>query len=173
MTQLPTIFALLMIGVLSGAQVLTVGPNGHSRWQSKLTEKERALLVPALQSATGEYGPGLLKLYTAFEVPLSRTGAPGIVAISDEISPQGNSAFLVFRQKSAAYVPILNTVAGAWDLKDTRHQGYRDIVLTNYQGVQQMISTWEFDGRQYHVTGCIQRTTDGAQREQPLNRCGL
>jgi hypothetical protein len=173
MTRPLTICAAFLMGISSGAQVLTISPIDHARWTSKLTENERLILLPALQEATGEHNADVLKLFSAFEVPLSKADAPVIVATSiKDCGNHGNCEFLVFRKQTAAYVPILDSIAGDWDLKDTRHHGYRDIVLTDYQGAHWIISTWEYDGRRYHVSACTERTTDGTQDQKPLRVCG-
>lgn len=173
MTRPLTIFAAVVMGISSRAQVLTISPNDHARWTSKLTENDRILLLPALQDATGEHNADVLKLFSAFKVPLSKADAPVIVATSiKDCGMHGNCEFLVFRKQAAVYVPILDSIAGDWDLKDTRHHGYRDIDLTDYQGAHWIISTWEYGGRRYHVSACIERATDGTQDQKPLEQCG-
>lgn len=173
MTQ--TIAAKFLMGIFLGAQVLVIPSNSRQHWEwnpSKLTEKERRLFVPALQDATGIRNPDILATFSLFKVPLSRTGTLATIAISlRDCGAHRNCSFLVFQRSASAYVSILDSVAGDWTLKDARHHGYRDIVLTNYQGVSRMVSTWDFDGKRYRVSGCIE-VTDGAQDEKPLKFCG-
>ena len=165
--------AALLFGMLAVGQVLTVGPGGRVHRTSALTKSERAILLPALQDSVGDHNPDLLASFSIFEEPLSRTGIQAIIAISvKNCGVHGNCPFLVFRQKGSVDVPILNSVAGDWDLKDTRHHTYRDIVLTNYQGIHQVITTWQFDGQTYRVSTCIGRTAN-TQKKLPVSECGF
>jgi hypothetical protein len=135
-----------------------------------LSAKERAMLLPALQAATGAQQADLLRSFTVFELPLAAKGEPAIVAISRiDCGVHPNCGFFVFRQQNSVDVPILNSVAGDWDTKDSRHHGYRDIVLTNYQGVRKVIATWQFDGKRYRVNACVEQAANGTQ--QRLEHC--
>ncbi|HUN83516.1 MAG TPA: hypothetical protein VMU48_04015 [Terracidiphilus sp.] len=163
----------ILISLLSSAQILTVGNGGHPQ-VSKLSSAQKAVLVPALRDATGDHATNILRSFTVYEAPLSDTEPPAIIAISVDVgcgvSP--NCEFLVFRQQGKKDVPILNDVAGDWDLKNTRHHGYRDLVLTNYQGVHTVVSIWQYDGHRYCMSSQMDRATDGSQAQLPVNRCG-
>ncbi len=164
----------LLLAATCLSQVLTVAPNGKSRTVG-LTEEQKAILLPALQNATGDHSPNLLNTYTAFPEPLAKKELPAIIAISVVVgcgASHPNCIFLVFRQENGNDIPILNSVAGDYDLQDSRHHGYRDIVLKNYQGIHTMISQWQYDGTQYHVHTCEDSTSDGKHQNAPLNQCG-
>ncbi len=169
-----TIAALAMSGLFAVAQVLTVSPDAHVRASTGLTKSEQARLLPALQSATGDDRPDLLNSFRAYKESLAKTGTPAIIAISaKDCGVHSNCPFLVLLQHGSADVLILNSVAGDWNLKDTRHHGFRDIILTNYQGIRQLVSTWLYDGQSYRVSACMDRTSDGAQHETPAVQCGF
>jgi hypothetical protein len=161
----------LIIACGCAAQVLTVGPGGKNQISS-LTEKQKATLLTALQDATGEDRPDLLREYTVFPEPLAKQGPPAIIAISSHMGANADSSYLIFRQQGDSDVPILDSVAGDYDLRDSRHHGYLDIVLTNYQGVHWIVSVWQFDGQQYRVSKCTEKSTDGTQKERPASQCG-
>jgi len=163
----------ILISLLSSAQILTVGNGGHPQ-VSKLSLAQKAVLVPALRDATGDQATNILRSFTVYEAQLSDTEPPAIIAISVDVGcgVHPNCEFLVFRQQGKKDVPILNDVAGDWDLKDTRHHGYRDLVLTNYQGVHTVVSVWQYDGHRYCMSSQVDRATDGSQAQLPVNRCG-
>jgi len=163
----------ILISLLSSAQILTVGNGGHPQ-VSKLSPAQKAVLAPALRDATGDQARNILRSFTVYEAKLSDTEPPAIIAISVDVGcgVNPNCEFLVFRQQGKKDVPILNDVAGGWDLKDTRHHGYRDLVLTNYQGVHTVVSIWQYDGHRYCMSSQVDRATDGSQAQLPLNRCG-
>jgi hypothetical protein len=83
-----------------------------------------------------------------------------------------NSSFLIFQQFATTDTPILDSVAGDYDLADSRHHGYLDVILTNYQGIHSLVSVWQFDGQRYRVTKCTEKTSDGTQKEIPASQCG-
>lgn len=169
-----TQIAVLVVTLFSFAQVFTVGASRHSHL-SKLSLAQNAVLAPALRDATGDDAPNILRSFTVYEVPLSDTDPPAIVALSVDVGcgVNPNCEFLVFRQQGKKDVPILNDVAGDWDFKSTRHHGYRDLVLTNYQGVHTLTSVWQYDGQRYCMSSQMDRATDGSQTQLPVNRCGL
>lgn len=169
-----TIIAIFLLAVPGKTQVLTASLNGHVRSTSAPAEKDRAILLPAIQGAVGDDSPDLLKLFSAFKSRSQVRKPPAIIAISlKNCGVHPNSEFLVFRQLGSIDVPILNSVAGDWALKDARHHSFHDIVLTNYQGVHRMISTWQYDGRRYRARDCIDQTADGTQNEKPANQCSF
>ena len=106
-----------------------------------------------------------------FPVPLSNNDSPAIIAISVNagcgVNP--NCEFLVFRQHENKDILILSGVAVDWDFNSTRHHGYHDLTLTNYQGVHRVLSVWQFDGHQYCLTSQTDRSSDGAERKLPVN----
>jgi hypothetical protein len=172
-TMYSTRIALFVVSLLSGGQIYTVGKGGHPQ-VSQLSHAQKAVLVPALQDATGDHRTDILRSFTVFEAPLSNTEPAAIIAISVSVGcgVDPNCEFLVFRQRGKKDVPILNDVAGDWDLKNTRHHGYRDLVLTNYQGMHTAVSVWQYDGRRYCMSSKIDRATDGSKTELPVTRCG-
>jgi hypothetical protein len=165
--------AALIVPLGCSAQVYTVGRTGHGH-MSELSPAQKAILTPALRDATGERTPDILRSFTVYAVPLSDQGAPAIIAISVDVGcgVNPNCEFLVFRQDGNKDILILNDVAGDWDFKSTRHHGYRDLVLTNYQGVHTVLSVWQFDGHRYCMTSQTDRSTDGTQTQRPVNGCG-
>ncbi|MGB6745003.1 MAG: hypothetical protein WBE38_15250 [Terracidiphilus sp.] len=172
MTLSFTRIAVLVVSLSCSAQVFTVGRAGHGH-MSELSPEQKAILAPALQDVTGEHAPNILRSFTVYTVPLSRTDAPAIIAISVYVGcgVNPNCEFLVFRQDGDKDTLILQDVAGDWDLNSTRHHGYRDLVLTNYQGVRTVLSVWQFDGRRYCMSSQIERYSDGTQKQLPVNRC--
>ena len=168
-----TRIAVLTVSLVSSAQVLTVGKAGHSS-MSKLSPAQKAVLAPALRHATGNHTTNILRSFTVYEVPLSDKEPPAIIAISVDVGcgVNPNCEFLVFRQLGEKDVPILNDVAGDWDFKSTRHHGYRDLVLTNYQGVHAVLSVWQYDGHRYCMSSQTDRANDGSQTQLSVNRCG-
>lgn len=167
-----TQIAVLVVSLLVSAQVFTVGRAGHSH-VSKLSPAQKAVLAPALRDATGDQTTNILASFTVYEVPLADKEPPAIIAISVEVGcgANPNCEFLVFRQLGKKDIPILNDVAGDWDFKSTRHHGYRDLVLTNYQGVHTVLSLWQYDGHRYCMSSQTDRTSDGSQMQLPVNRC--
>ena len=168
-----TRIAILITSLLSSAQILTVGNAGHPR-VSRLSPAQTAALVPALQDATGDHTTNILRSFAVYEAPLSDTEPQAIIAISVGVGcgVNPNCEFLVFRQQGKKDVLILNAVAGDWDFKNTRHHGYRDLVLTNYQGVHTVVSVWRYDGHRYCMSSQMDRATDGSQTRLPVSRCG-
>jgi len=165
--------AVVIVSLSCSAQVFTVGRTGHGH-MSELSPKQKAILVPALREATGEHAPDILGSFTVYAVPLSHTDAPAIIAISVGMGcgVNPNCEFLIFRQDGSKDTLILQDVAGDWDMNGTRHHGYRDVVLTNYQGVHTVLSVWQFDGRRYCMSSQTDRSSDGTQKQLPVNRCG-
>lgn len=141
----------------------------------ELSPAQKAVLAPALQNATGERTPDILRSFTVFTVPLSNDDSPAILAISVNagcgVNP--NCEFLVSRQHENKDILILSDVAGDRDFKSTRHHGYHDLTLTNYQGVHRPLSVWRFDGHQYCLTSQTDRSSDGAEKKLPVNHCQL
>lgn len=174
MTIYLTRIAVLVVFLFSSAQVFTVGSAGHSH-MSKLSPAQKAVLAPALRDVTGHHTTNILRSFTVYEVPLSDKEPPAIIAISVDVGcgVNPNCEFIVFRQLGKKDVPILNDVAGDWDLKNTRHHGYRDLELTNYQGVHTVLSIWQYDGLRYCMSSQTDRATDGSQKQLPVNRCGI
>jgi hypothetical protein len=168
-----TRIAVLIISLGCSAQVFTVGRAGRGH-MSELSPAQRAVLAPALQDATGEHAPDILQSFTVYAVPLSDKDAPSIVAISVDVGcgVNPNCEFLVFRQDGNKDILILNDVAGNWDFNSTRHHGYRDLALTNYQGVHTVLSIWQFNGHRYCMSSQSDRSSDGIQKQLPVNRCG-
>lgn len=168
-----TRIAVLVAFLFSSAQVFTVGRAGHSH-MSRLSSAQKAVLVPALQDATGDHTTNILHSFSVFQVPLSEKGPPAVIAISVDVGcgVNPNCEFLVFRQLGEKDVPILNDVAGDWDFKSTRHHGYRDLVLTNYQGVHAVLSVWQYDGHRYCMSSQTDRASDGSQTQLSVNCCG-
>jgi hypothetical protein len=169
-----TRIAALIFSLGCSAQVFTVGRAGHGR-MSELSSAQKAVLAPALQDATGEHTPDILRSFTVYAVPLSNKDAPAIVAVSVDLGRgvHPNCEFLVFRQDGNKDILILSDVAGDWDFNSTRHHGYRDLVLTNYQGVHTVLSVWQFDGHRYCMRSQTDRSTDGTRAQLPVNRCGM
>jgi hypothetical protein len=163
--------AALALARGGATQVLTVKPDGAVH-TTALTPRQEAILATALEGATGEAGPNLLSEYQAFPLPLGPGNAAAIVAISMHYGANADSAFMIFRQEKDQDVLILNSVAGDYDFRDVRHHGYRDMVLTNYMGVHQMVSVWRFDGEHYQVARCTEKTAGGPDSELPPGRCG-
>src|SRR5580658_458900 len=168
-----TRIAALIISLGCSAQVFTVGRAGPGH-MSELSPAQKAVLKTALQDATGEHTPDILRSFTVYAVPLSNKDAPAIIAISVDVGcgVNPNCEFLVFRQDKNKDILILNDVAGDWDFNSMRHHGYRDLVLTNYQGVHTVLSVWQFDGHRYCMTSQTDRSTDGTQTQRPVNGCG-
>lgn len=165
--------AMLTLTAACLSQVLTVGSDGKTQ-TSTLSPAQKAILLPALQDATGEHGPDLLQFFTVFSVPLAEKGAAAIFAIAANARCGGahsNCIFLVFRQEAGGDIPILNAAAGDYDLESHRHMGYRDIVLKNYQGVHTMVSIWQYDGRKYRVHACTDETSQGTRKRVPADQC--
>lgn len=172
MIKAATVVALLLLAFPAAPQVLTVGRDGRTRPSATLTAREKAVLLPALRDATGDASANLAS-FSVFQEPLSNTGTPAIVAISlKDCGAHHDCPFLVFRKAGSVEIPLLSSVAGDWDLKETRHHGYRDIALTNYEGVQKLVYIWRFDGHKYRVSACTDRTADGAPQSLPLSQCG-
>jgi hypothetical protein len=167
-----TRIAAPMVSLSCSAQVFTVGRAGHGR-MSELSPAQKAVLAPALQNATGEQTPDILRSFTVFAVPLSNNDSPAIIAISVKVGcgVNPNCEFLVFRQHGNKDIPILSDVAGDWDFNSTRHHGYLDLTLTNYQGVHRVLSIWQFDGNQYCMTSRTDRSSDGTQKKLLVNHC--
>lgn len=172
MTIYFTQIAVLVVSLSCSAQVFTVGRTRHSH-MSKLSPAQKAVLAPALRDATGDRTTNILGSFSVYEVPLSDKEPPAIIAISVGVGcgANPNCEFLVFRQLGKKDVPILNDVAGDWDFKSTRHHGYRDLVLTNYQGVHTIFSVWQYDGHRYCMSSQTIRASDGSQTQLPVNRC--
>ncbi len=168
-----TRIAALIVSLDCSAQVLTVGREAQGH-MSELSPGQKAVLVPALQDATGEHAPDILRSFTANMVPLSAKDAPAIIAISVEVGcgVNPNCEFLVFRQDGNKDVLILNDVAGGWDFNSSRHHGCRELVLTNYQGIHTVKSVWQFDGNRYCMTSQTDGATDPTQTRRAVNRCG-
>ena len=173
MTMYFTRLAVLIVSLFSFAQVFTVGRTAHSGL-SKLSPAQKAVLAPALRDATGDHATNIFRSFTVYEVALSNTDSPAIVALSVDVGcgVNPNCEFLVFRQQGKQDVPILNDAAGDWDFTSTRHHGYRDLVLTNYQGVHTIVSIWQYDGHRYCMSSQMDRASDGIQTQLPVNRCG-
>jgi hypothetical protein len=167
-----TRIAALIFSLGCSAQVFTVDRAGHGQ-MSELSSAQKAVLAPALQDATGEHTPDILRSFTVYAVPLSNKDAPAIVAISVEVGcgVNPNCEFLLFRQDGNKDTLILSDVAGDWDFNSTRHHGYRDLVLTNYQGVHTVLSVWQFDGHRYCMSSQTDRSSDGSQAQLPVSRC--
>jgi hypothetical protein len=164
--------ATLIVSLGWAAQVFTVDREGHGHG-SELSSAQKAVLAPALQDATGEHTPNILGSFTAWAVPLSYKDSPAIIAISVEsgCGVHPNCPFLVFRQKDNRDVPILIDVAGDWDFTSVFHHGYRDLRLTNYQGVHTVFSVWQFNGQRYCMSSQTDRSSDGTQTRLPVTRC--
>jgi hypothetical protein len=168
-----SIFAVLL-SLHSPSQILTVAPDGTTR-TSNLSRAEKTVLLPALQSATGESAANLLQSFTIFPEPLAEKGPDAIFAISVNLgcgAAHPNCMFLVFNQENGKDSLILNGVAGEYEIGSGRHNGYRDIVLKNYQGVHTMTSRWQYDGARYRVTTCIDEGSDGSRKQAPRKQCG-
>jgi len=149
---------LLVVALATPArlpQIVTVAPDGATRI-SRLSAAQKAILLPAIQDATGDHSPDLLQAYSVFPEPLTAKGPPAILAISTKVGcgVNPNCIFLVFRQEHDKDVLILDSVAGAYALKENGHHGYRDIVLTNYMGIHSEVDRWCYDGRQYRMEAC-------------------
>lgn len=167
------LLAMLLCVTLAPAQMTTVGSHRKLR-TSSLSKAEKTILISALEAATGENKADLLSDFQVFPEPLARTGRPSVFAISTgvECGMHRDCAFLIFREDHAQYEPILNSVAGDYDILTSRHQGFRDISLTNYQGVTSVVSVWAYDGTRYRVRSCLEKTTDGKRLAIPVERCG-
>jgi hypothetical protein len=169
---MPRTCAALVLAMLPPAQVFTAG---HIEQQArKPSPAQQKALLSAVQNATGEHSPNLLEDFSVFAGQLAETGPPAIFATSENFGcgVHPNCIFLVFRPESGNDVPILNTVPGAYDLLSSRHSGYRDLVLQNYQGIHTMVSVWRYDGRQYRIYACTDETSEGTQNRVPIDRCG-
>ncbi len=167
-----TILVVLLLAVQARAQVYTVGKDGRARPGPGLTKSEQATLLPALRAVTDD-DPDLFTSFSAFEEPLSERSKPAIVAISHkDCDRHSNCTFLVFRKLGSADVLLLDEAAADWDFKDSRHHGYRDIVLTYYMGYRQQISTWQFDGRLYLMSTCTCWTGYGTPDVKLIGPCG-
>lgn len=158
-------------------QVLTIDPRGIPQSSTPLSKAAKAALLPALQGATGEHRPDLLRDFSAFAEPLALKGPPAIIAISNSVKSgcgygNPNCIFLVFRQTRNADVLILDSVAGDFNFRDSRHNGYRDNILTNYQGMRSVVSVWRYDGRRYAVHDCTEKTSGGGETALEPDKCG-
>lgn len=147
------------------AQVLIVGPKGPVGWD-RLSSHEMGRLAEAL----GEPRKSVLQDYTVYHEPLAETGPESIIAVSTHFGANPNSGFLVFRQTPRRDVLILFAAAGDWKILASRHHQYRDLVLTEYEGVHRFVTRLQFDGQQYRAATCTEFTQEGAEsRETP---CG-
>jgi hypothetical protein len=164
--------ALLLLAASSLSQVTTIGRNGKVRISS-LSKTQRAVLLPALEAATGEHRSNLLDDFEVFPEPLGSKGASAIFAISAGYGcgEHNNCPFLIFREGHDRDEPILSSVAGDYDILGSRHLGYRDISLTNFHGVTTLTSHWEYDGQEYRIQSCTERTTDGRRSALPASNC--
>lgn len=108
--------------------------------------------------------------FTTFTEPLAKHGPPAIFAIPIPTGP-GND-ISVFRQDQGRDLLILRASARDWQLLNSRHSGFRDILLKAYMGIDHMVSIWRYDGHRYRVATCTDHNeADGSATAAPLDFC--
>jgi len=123
---------------------------------SPVAQKRRQVTVPeeVAQQLLNNDEDGELRAET---IDLNNDGTPELI-VQGGCAAVGNCSTWVFRKTKSGYQQILNDEAQVVRTREVGTHGYRDIVFQVHgSAYESKVSTYRFDGKHYHLNGCIYR----------------